>query len=98
LNASLKGLCTNAHGMGRPQQELKICVLLQGYDLIGFTGKRWYSSHDWRAATAGYRLCRKDRLGQQGGERAVGIQSSAYGWMRTHLRDYGSELVNKLMS
>lgn len=52
-------------------------VLLQGYNLIGITGKRWYSSCDWRAPMDGYRLFRKDRLGQQGGERAAGRQSSA---------------------
>ena len=59
--------------MGRTQEELEVCMLLQGYDLIGIAGKRWYSSHDWRAAMDGYKLFRKDRLRQQGEERAAGM-------------------------
>lgn len=62
--------------MGRTQEELEVCVLLQGYNLIEITGKRWYSSRDCRAPKDGYRLFRKDRLGQGGRERAVGMQSS----------------------
>lgn len=41
LDTSLKCLHTNTRGMGRTQKELEVCVLLQGYDLIGITGERW---------------------------------------------------------
>lgn len=38
LGVSLKCLYTNACSMGSKQEELEICVQLQGYDLIGIMG------------------------------------------------------------
>ena len=34
---TLKCLYTNAHSMGNQHEKLEICVLLQGYDLVGIT-------------------------------------------------------------
>ena len=54
--------------MGNKQEELEVCVQLQGYDLTRITEMCWDSSHNWSAAMDGYKLFRKDRLGRQGGE------------------------------
>lgn len=51
--------------MGNKQEELEVCVQLQGYNLIGITEMCWDSSHNWSAAVN--KLFRKDRLGRQGG-------------------------------
>ena len=47
------------------QEELEVCVQLQSSELIGIMQTWWDSSHDWSAVVDGYRLLRKDRLGQQ---------------------------------
>ncbi|GAB0205799.1 hypothetical protein GRJ2_003045500 [Grus japonensis] len=57
--------------MGNKQEELEMCVCLQGYDLIGITETWWDSSYDWSVGMEGYRLFRKDRQGRQG--RAVAL-------------------------
>ena len=44
--ASLKCLYTNARSMGNKQDELEICVQLQGHNLIANTETWWDSSHD----------------------------------------------------
>jgi len=47
--------------MGNKWEELEACVQLQDYGITGLT-ERWLDSlHNWSAAVAGYRLCRKDR-------------------------------------
>ncbi|GAB0175694.1 hypothetical protein GRJ2_000034600 [Grus japonensis] len=67
LGAQLKCLYTNARSMGNKQEELEMCVCLQGYDLIGITETWWDSSYDWSVGMEGYRLFRKDRQGRRGG-------------------------------
>lgn len=58
--AYLKCLYTNVHNMGNKQEELEICVRLQGHDLIAVTEMWWDSSHDWNVVMDGYVLFRKD--------------------------------------
>jgi len=41
LDASLKHLYINAQSVGNQQEELEVCVPLQGYDLVGITETRW---------------------------------------------------------
>ncbi|GAB0206600.1 mitochondrial enolase superfamily member 1 [Grus japonensis] len=53
--------------MGNKQEELEMCVCLQGYDLIGIRETWWDSSYDWSVGMEGYRLFRKDRQGRRGG-------------------------------
>jgi len=53
--------------MGNEQEELEICVRLQGHDLIAITEIWWDSSHDWHAVMEGYKLFRKDRPTRQSG-------------------------------
>ena len=60
-------LYTNACSMGTKQDDLDMCVCLKGYDLIGIMEMCWDGSHDWSHLMEEYRLCRKDRLGRQGG-------------------------------
>ncbi|GAB0185603.1 hypothetical protein GRJ2_001025600 [Grus japonensis] len=52
--------------MGNKQEELEMCVRLQGYDLIGITETWWDRSYDWSVGMEGYRLFRKDRQGRRG--------------------------------
>jgi len=47
--------------LGNEQEDLEVCVLLQGYYLTGITDLWWDSSHDRSGAMDGYRLFRKDR-------------------------------------
>ena len=47
--------------MGNEQEDLGICMQLQGCDLIGITEMWCDSSHDWNAVMDGYRLFRKVR-------------------------------------
>ncbi|GAB0210369.1 hypothetical protein GRJ2_003502700 [Grus japonensis] len=65
--AQLKCLYANARSMGNKQEELEMCVCLQGYDLIGIRETWWDSSYDWSVGMEGYRLFRKDRQGRRGG-------------------------------
>jgi len=44
--------------------ELEICVMFQGYDLVKTTEKWRDGLSDWRAAMDKYRLFRKDRPGR----------------------------------
>jgi len=44
--SSLKYLYMNACSMGNKQEELEICVQLQGHDLIAITETWWDSLHD----------------------------------------------------
>ena len=60
-SSSLKCLYTNAHSMGNKQEELKICVWLQGHDLTAITETQWDSLHDWNSVIDAYTLFRKDR-------------------------------------
>ncbi|GAB0208991.1 hypothetical protein GRJ2_003364800 [Grus japonensis] len=63
----LKCLYTNTRSMGNKQEELEVCVRLQGQDLIAITETWWDSSNDWNAVMDGYILFRKDRPARQGG-------------------------------
>jgi len=47
--------------MDNKQEEVEICVQLQGHDRITITEKWWDSSHDWNAVMDGYVLFRQDR-------------------------------------
>lgn len=68
----LGSVCTRTHSeWGNKHDELEICVLLQGYDLVGITEARWEHSHDWSAATEGCGFFRKDRMGRRGGKAAL---------------------------
>jgi len=60
--------------MGNKQEELEICVWLQGHDLIAFTETCWDSSHDWNTVMDGYRLFRKDRPTSRGGGVALYVK------------------------
>jgi len=74
LSSSLKSLYTNACSMGNKQEELEICVWLQGNDLIAITETWWNSSHDWNAVMDGYTLFRKDRSTRRGGGVALYVR------------------------
>jgi len=50
--------------MRNKQEELKMCVCLQGYDLIGITETWWDGCYDWSVGMEGYRLFRKYRQGR----------------------------------
>jgi len=43
-------------------------VLLESCDLAALSETWWDKSHDWSAASDGYRLFRRDRQGRRGGE------------------------------
>ena len=66
MGASLKCHYTNAGSTDNKEEQLEVCVWLQGCYLIGIMETWWNRSHDWSAAVEGYRLFRKDRLGRQG--------------------------------
>jgi len=66
LTAQLKCLISNAHSMGNKQEEWEATMLLESYDLVTLTETFWDESHDWSAATNGYRLFRRDRRGRRG--------------------------------
>lgn len=67
LFSSLPCPYINARSMGNKQEELKICVSLQGYDLTAVLEAWWDSSHDCSAIMDGCILCREDRQARQGG-------------------------------
>ncbi|GAB0207210.1 hypothetical protein GRJ2_003186600 [Grus japonensis] len=71
---SLKCLYTNTCSMGNKQEELEVCVQLQGHDLIAITETWWDSSHDWNAVMDGYILFRKDRPARRGGGVALYVR------------------------
>jgi len=52
--------------MGNKQEELEICVLSQGHNLIAITETWWDSLHVWNVVIDGYTLFRKDRPARQG--------------------------------
>lgn len=65
---------TNADSMGNKQEELEICVQLQGHNLT-VTAKTWWDrSHGWNAVMDGYVLLRKDRLVRWGGKAAFYVR------------------------
>jgi len=99
LDTSLKCLCTNAHSIGNKQEELEICVWLQGFDLIAITEICWDSSHDWNIVMDGYTFFKKDSPGRLSGgswwicslcKTATGMYgASTSGWMMNKSRAYG---------
>ena len=66
MRAQLKCLYTNVQSMGNKQEELQVCVCLQGCDVIGITEAWWDDSYDWNVGIDEYKLLRKDRLGRSG--------------------------------
>ncbi|GAB0209016.1 hypothetical protein GRJ2_003367300 [Grus japonensis] len=70
----LKCLYTNARSRGNKQEELEVCVRLQGQDLIAITETWWDSSQDWNAVMDGYVLFRKDRPARRGGGVALYVR------------------------
>jgi len=58
--AQLKCICTNAHSMGRKQEELEAIVQQDSCDLVAITETWWDDSHDCSAAMDGYKLFRRD--------------------------------------
>jgi len=60
--------------MGDNQEEIEICVQLQGYNLIAITEIWWDNLHDWNAVMDGYTLFRKDRPTRQGGGVALYVR------------------------
>jgi len=65
---------TSACRMGNKQEELEICVQLQGHDFIAITETWWDSSHDLNAVMDGYRLFRKDTPTRRGGGVALYVR------------------------
>lgn len=65
--ASLNCPYTNVCSMGNKQEELKICLQLQGCGLVAITGMWWDISHDWNAVMEGSIFFWIDRFGKQGG-------------------------------
>jgi len=63
----LKCICTIACSMTNKQEELEATVQQDSYDLDGITEIWWDDSHDWGAATDGYKPFRRDRRGNRGG-------------------------------
>lgn len=61
------------HTVGK-YDELEICVMFQGYDLVKTTEKWRDGLSDWRAAMDKYRLFRKDRPGRWGESVALGVR------------------------
>ncbi|KAK4811538.1 hypothetical protein QYF61_011687 [Mycteria americana] len=72
--AQLKGLYTNARSMGNKQEELEAIVHQENYDMVAITETWWDDSHNWSAATDGYKLFRRDRRGRRGGGVALYVR------------------------
>ena len=101
LGASLKCLYTTACSTGNKQEELKVCVHLQGYDLIDITEKWKDSSHEesavWMDTSS---LGRAGHEGKEGKlpcmqESSWKAWSSAWGWVMSQLRVYRLGLVGR---
>jgi len=72
--AQLKCIYTNARSMGNKQEELEAIVQQDSYDLVAITEMWWDDSHDWSAATHGYKLFRRDRRGKRAGGVALYVR------------------------
>ena len=70
----LKCIYTNAHSMGNKREELEAIVRQGNYDVVAITGTWWDDSHNWSAATDGYKLFRRDRQGRRGGGVALYVR------------------------
>ena len=57
-------VCSCTESGENKHNELEICVLLQGYELVRITETRWNGSHDWSDAMEGCRFFRKGRMGK----------------------------------
>lgn len=64
LIARLKCLYTNAHNMGKKQEDVKTIVQLENHDMIATTEVWWDGSHNCYTGTEGYKLFRKDGQGR----------------------------------
>jgi len=60
--------------MGNKQEQLEMCVRLQGYDIIGNMETWWGSSCDGSIEMGGYRLFKKGRQGRRGGGVALYVK------------------------
>jgi len=64
--AQLKCFYASACSMENKQEDLEASVQLESYDLIAATETWWNKTHNWSAATNGYKLFRRDRQGRRG--------------------------------
>jgi len=71
--AQLKCVCTNARSTDN-KQELEAILQQHSYDLVTITETWWDDSHDWTAATDGYKLLRRNRRGKRGGGVALYVR------------------------
>lgn len=71
--AQPKRLHTNARSTGN-QQEFETVAQLEKCDRTAITETWWDESHDWKTATEGYRLLRRDRQGRRGGGVALYVR------------------------
>ncbi|KAJ7405158.1 rna-directed dna polymerase from mobile element jockey-like [Willisornis vidua] len=63
----LKCIYTNPHSMGNTEKKLQAIVQQENYDTIVIMETWWDESHNWNAATDGYKLLRRDRQGKISG-------------------------------
>jgi len=61
LTGQMSCLYTNTRSMGKKHEELEATVLLESYDLTVIIETWWDKCHDWRVASNGYRLFRRDK-------------------------------------
>lgn len=80
-----------------PLEDLKVCVQLQCYNLIGIMETCWDSSHNWSIVVGGCKLPRKDRLVlHEGTSLYMRLQQGVYLQMNNELgRADGTGLVGK---
>lgn len=57
---------SDAHIMGGKQEELKVIVQLENYDIDAIMESWWDDSHDWSAAIGGYKIFRRVGPGRRG--------------------------------
>lgn len=77
--AQLKCLCARTCSIGNKQEELEMCICLQGYDLIDITETWWDVSYGWNVGMERYRLFRKVRQRRWGGDVAFYVNDQLEG-------------------
>lgn len=53
ISALMKCLYADAHTIGNKQEELEVCMQLQGCSLIRITRMWWVTSHNWSVSCHG---------------------------------------------
>lgn len=71
--AQLNCICTNAHKMGKNQEETEAIVLCHG-DVVTIMETWWGDCHGWSGAMDGYKLLRRDMQGRRDGGMALYIR------------------------